>query len=331
MLMETSSSLLLFDIPKHLIQESSILGERTELNLLLEVLVLSFLFSLFLFVLSKWHVWTERDNQPRQNKCCRRPKCWDRSSAGITEPNPSSTASFRSDFSRKSWHQHHRAAQPGSHCFISEETHVSEGYCTIYIHIYIYILTFHCSCRSYSLLSSLVVTVMSSVASELLYTIGFTSILCVPAHQLPIGELKVIQKPRGDPVVLPHIAQYFWCAGPANGMKPCRRKLGVTDILGYFSTTLFHYLKPNLNPLVTIFPHFPSGNTAALLLPVCCRHSQSVNLPQLEQLSLCCSANGVKWCTTSWCQVASKEIGLSKIPSCLMNTLRTICFPVVTL
>lgn len=106
-----------------------------------------------------------------------------------------------------------------------------------------------------------------------------------------------------------YVSKYSWGAGPANGMKPCRRKLSWTDILGYFSTTVFHYLKDHLKPPVTIPPHFPSGIAAASLLRVCDK-SRFFNHTQchrggLELLPLGCSADGVKSCVTR-CQVASK-------------------------
>lgn len=132
------------------------------------------------------------------------PKCWGGSSAGLAEPNPSSAASFRSDFSRKSWHQHHRAAQPGSGRsrgadFISE-THVSEGYCIIYINLPLFL-------SSYSLLSSLIGTGTSCVPPELLYRVpGSKSYVCsFCTSPLAPSRWTALWKPRSYPAVLLHL------------------------------------------------------------------------------------------------------------------------------
>lgn len=42
-----------------------------------------------------------------------------------------------------------------------------------------------------------------------------------------------------------YFSEYLWGSGPADGMKPCGRKSGLTDTLGFF-LLLLHYLRVKL-------------------------------------------------------------------------------------
>lgn len=129
------------------------------------------------------------------------PKCWSWSSAGMAQPKPSSTAPFRSDFSCKSWCQHHSAAQPGSEClwggnFISE-TYVSEGYCIILINLPLFLSTLQprveSDCHSDELSDEFTPELLCSEPGSKSYVL---------AHECPLGELQRIRKDRSYPVVL---------------------------------------------------------------------------------------------------------------------------------